>query len=520
MPVSFRRRFSTKLVLLISIVFLIPVITSLAMLTASSRSNTQFFEQLLEETPEAQRLALKEILPQSEHRYADSESIIALLRDYERRRTFALVSSLVVISAALAAVVILLSMLLLKRGMLALRELSIAAAAVGSGDFEVVPAIHSHDEFASLAEAFRRMTQHLRETVVRRDFFNHVIESMPAAVFTVDADGRITTWNRQAAQLTGVPPGEAIGKEATNLAGVIGSLPAVAEIPFFGKEGVIRPRGGGQRIVSKGVDFLYDRSGAVAGLIATFFDISEQKVLERELTIAKERAEEASRLRSEFLANMSHEIRTPLNGILGLAEMLGEGEADEERRGSLATIRQCGQNLLHMINEILDLSKLEAGRMVLHTALVATADILREAVATVEVGCQRKGIALVVEVAEGVPAAIEVDNFKLVQILVNLLGNALKFTERGEIRVRVALYAGERKGTLLFSVTDTGVGIPRDRQEHIFESFIQSEHHLTRRSDGTGLGLAITRKLIGLMGGEIWVESEVGKGSTFSFTIS
>jgi PAS domain S-box-containing protein len=520
MTVPFRRRFSTKLVLLISIVFLIPVVTSIAMLVATSQASVDLFEKVLTEPPGKQQLFLQEMLPQSDHGYAGASGVIALLRDYEHRRSFGLASSLIVISLALAAVVILLSMLLLKRGMVSLRELSAAAAAVGGGDFDVSPVAHSDDEFANLTEAFGLMTRRLRETMVSRDFMNHVIESMPAAIFTVDAKHRITTWNRQAARLTGIPSSEALGREAGELADVIARLPEDAAIPFFGKEAVMRPRGGGQRIVSIGADFLFAHTGERAGLIVTFVDMSEQKELERELLIAKERAEESSRLRSEFLANMSHEIRTPLNGIMGLAEVLAEGEGDAERRQHLGTIRQCGENLLYLINEILDLSKLEAGKMVLHRTTAVTADLLREAVATVEVGCKRKGIALATDVAPGVPEMIEVDHRKLVQILINLLGNALKFTDQGSIRLIVAPYRGERRGTLLFSVADTGLGIAADRQAHIFESFIQSEEHLTRRSEGTGLGLAIAGKLIGLMGGEIWVESNLGTGSTFSFTIA
>ncbi len=521
MAISFFNRFSTKLIFLIGVVFLIPVVTSLSMLALNSRASMARFNQYLAQPAEAQRQLLKNIFPQrASGEILHPENAIAFIRDYERRRNIGQFSSLIVVSFALAGVVILLSMLVLKRGMLSLRELSIAAAKVGEGDLNVTPVARSSDEFAQLIGVFCTMTARLRETMVSRDFINQVVESMPAAVFTVDNNGRIITWNRQAEKLTGIAAADVLGRTSSSIEAVIGKMPVKSEIPFFGREAVIRPRGGGQRIVSRGVDFLQERNSVgEAGIIATFVDISEIKELERQLTIAKEKAEEASRLKSEFLANMSHEIRTPLNGIMGLAEVLEEGESDEGRRASLAAVKQCGRNLLHIINEILDISKLEAGRMALHTTIVVIADIIREARHTVEVGCRKKGIELTTEIAEGVPAAIEGDGGKIVQILVNLLGNSLKFTERGSIRVCVAAYRGERRGDIVFSVIDTGIGIPDDKKEHVFESFVQAEGHLTKASEGTGLGLAIARKLIGLMGGEIWMESEAGKGSTFSFTI-
>ena len=445
--------------------------------------------------------------------------MLTYLRDYEHRRTFGLFMSLMVISVALAGIVLLLSMLIMKRGMLSLHELAAAAGRVGEGDFRVELEARSHDEFAEMVAAFRTMARRLQETTVSRDFYNHAIESMPAAVFTVDGAGVITTWNRQAETLTGLAARETVGRPVAEFEAVIGRPAQAEEVPFFGRESVVRARGGRQRIVSRGVDVLVGRGGAPAGMIETFVDISAQKAMERELVVAKERAEESSRLRSEFLANMSHEIRTPLNGILGLAEMLAEEENDPERKENLRTIRQCGQNLLVLINEILELSKLEAGRMILHPAVVVTADVLHEAAATIEVACAKKGLAFTSSVELDVPPTIEVDNLKLVQILVNLLGNAVKFTERGSITLRVAPWRGDRRGDLLFEVADTGIGIPRDRQQQIFESFVQAEGQHSRQSEGTGLGLAIAQKLVALMGGELWLVSEEGKGSVFSFTI-
>ena len=519
MSLAFRNRFSTKLTLLIAIVFLIPVITTIVMLAMSSRQGIRQFDALLTEGAQEQSDGLTRILPEA----ANSENpgeIIGLLKDYEKRRSLGLMTGLTVTAFVLAAVVILLSLLVLKRGMVSLKELSAVSVQVGEGNFDISPVSRSHDEFSQLTEAFRTMTRRLRETVVLRDFFNQVVESMPAAVFTVDREGLITTWNRQAVKLTGLSARETIMHRADTVADVIGRIPDISELPYFGRELVVRPRGRAQRVVSKGADLFYDRAGEPAGVIATFVDITGLKEMERELIFAKERAEESSRLRSEFLANMSHEIRTPLNGILGLADVLMDNERDEEQRESLATIRQCGENLLHLINEILDLSKIEAGKMMIHPSVAAMQDMVRESIKTIEVGCQKKSIELSTEMAQGVPEVLEVDRRKVVQILVNLLGNALKFTEKGSIVLRVAPYSGERRGTIIFSVSDTGIGIPSDRRDHIFESFAQAEAHLTRTGDGTGLGLAISKKLVELMGGDIWIESIEGNGSTFNFTIT
>ena len=515
----FRSKFSAKLIVLIGLVFIIPVITSLATLVLTSGASLKQFDQALTEDDKSDAL-INQIFPQvSKEQIGDPKSLILNLREYEERRSFGLFVGLIVISFVLAGLVGLLSLLILKRGMLSLRELSMASTRVGEGDLEVIPVSWSQDEFADLTEAFKTMTRRLKETTVSRDFYNHVLESMPAAVFTVDNDEVITTWNPQSVKLTGLSAKGTIGRSIKEIEDVIGEAIDRSELPIFGRESVIRTRDGEQRIVSKGVDYLYDRSGNKSGVIETFIDISEQKKLERELVIAKERAEESSRLRSEFLANMSHEIRTPLNGIMGLAEVMGEYEDNPEKRSNLNTIGQCGKNLLHLINEILELSKLEAGKMVLNPAIISMAEVVHNATATMAISCEKKGLELRVAVEDGVPDTIETDGHKLVQILINLLGNSLKFTEKGFIKLSVAGYRGEKPGDLLFSVEDTGCGISSDRLNSIFESFVQAEGYLNRGSDGTGLGLTITRKLVVLMGGEIWIESEEGSGSIFYFTI-
>ncbi len=520
MAVPFRNRFSTKLILLIGLVFFIPVVTSLATVVFTSKASVERLDEVLARAPSEQNGLIRSLFPKDTFEGVENPAAaVRLLRDYEKRRTFGLFVSLIIIACVLAAIIVLLSMLLLKRGMLSLHQLSLAADEVGEGNYDVTLIRHSRDEFAELIGAFTAMKLKLKETTVSRDFYNHVLESVPAAVFTLDQDDIVTTWNRRTEELTGLSASETVGRKVELFSDVIGPSVAASDIPHFGRESHVHTRDGIERTVTRGVDFLYGRKGAITGRIETFVDISAQKRLERELIVARDEAFEASRLRSEFLANMSHEIRTPLNGIMGLADTLQDDEHDEDRRASLEAIIQCGKNLLHMINEILELAKLEAGKMIVQTAVVSPESIVREAMATIEVAARRKGLELTVDIDPDVPPMVEVDHHKLSRILINLFGNALKFTEAGSIHVQVRQTPDERAGNLLFAVIDTGVGIPKDRQSRIFESFVQADEYLTR-GDGTGLGLAIVVKLAHLMGGEVWMESEPEKGSSFFFTIA
>lgn len=258
-------------------------------------------------------------------------------------------------------------------------------------------------------------------------------------------------------------------------------------------------------------------NGRMSGELSDDVRSLEQRLKDAEQT--KENALRISRLRSEFFANMSHEIRTPLNGILGLTDAMAAGEKDSDRLDSLQAIKRSGSRLLHLINEILEMSKIEAHRMVVHPAPVSIADLVKEAAATIEVGCRQKGIALHVDVTAEIPAVINVDGHKLVRVLINLLGNALKFTDRGSISVRACQNKGGRRGDILFEIADTGRGISAGKKESIFESFIQGGMDDDASDDGTGLGLPIAHGLVELLGGEIWVESRLGEGSAFYFTI-
>ena len=352
------------------------------------------------------------------------------------------------------------------------------------------------------------------------------------AVITMTADGRISAWNAQAEATFGWTRDEAIGRlvEETIVPPAQRAAHArgLAHYLATGEGAVVNRRVEVMAWHRDGREFPVELSISSVtlhgGYLFTAFvrDITDRKQVEEELRTAKENAEAANRAKSEFLATMSHEIRTPMNGIFGMTELALDTTDDVERRDFLVRARACAESLMTIINDVLDFSKIEAGKLDLECIEFDVRGVLDGVLDTLAIESGRKQLELVGFVDEALPPRLQGDPGRLRQVIMNLAGNALKFTEHGEIVIRLGAAAASTpaRAVLRCTVQDTGIGIPREKQAAIFESFTQADSSTTRRYGGTGLGLAISQRLIAMMGGAIGVESEPGHGSTFWFEVA
>ncbi len=355
-----------------------------------------------------------------------------------------------------------------------------------------------------------------------------LIDNVPDFMYVKDLDCRFVVANLSVARQMGVKtPEELLGKNDFDF------YPRDLATSFYEDEQrVIRsgqaevnreevgldPQGNVSQILTTQVP-LRDKNGRVTGIAGVGRDITELKKVQAEMQKAREAAEAASRAKSEFLANMSHEIRTPLNGVMGMTDLALETQLTPEQREYLETVKMSADSLLTVINDILDFSKIEAGKIDLEAMDFNLRDCLETSLKTLALRADEKGLELLCEVAPEVPEVVRGDSGRLRQIIINLAGNAIKFTDKGEVALKVQVEANnEHDRTLRFTVADSGIGIPKEKLQSIFDPFTQADTSTTRKYGGTGLGLTISTRLVEMMGGKIWVQSEPGRGSQFHFT--
>jgi PAS domain S-box-containing protein len=367
----------------------------------------------------------------------------------------------------------------------------------------------------------KKLDQRLRD---QQFYTRSLIESNIDALMTTDASGIITDVNKQMEALTGCTRDELIGAPFKNYftdpeRAEAGIKRVLSEKKVTDYELTACARDGKQTVVSYNATTFYDRDRTLQGVFAAARDVTERKRVEAELQQAKAVAESASQTKSDFLASMSHEIRTPMNAIIGIADLLAKTPLSPEQDNYVQIFRRAGDNLLHLVNDILDLSKVEASQLELERTRFSLNDLLGKVTEMVAVPAHEKGLALICEIAPEVPRDLIGDPTRLRQVLLNLLGNAIKFTESGEVALRVTPDADSAPGVLRFMISDTGIGIPGEKLGAVFERFTQADSSTTRRYGGSGLGLTISKRLVELMGGRISVESGIGTGSVFSFTV-
>ncbi len=374
----------------------------------------------------------------------------------------------------------------------------------------------------------KKMLAHLDPSKSVPKRVRQALDTMAEGLLVLDRQYRIVLPNQPFASWIGVDADRLLGKKADELGWKLDSPQQTPWHKALTTESVVAGEmmelslsGHPPKTLNTNASPVLGQQGKIRGVLVSFDDVTQLEETKRDLTVAKRVADDANQAKSEFLARMSHEIRTPMNGVIGMASLMSDTPLNVEQREYIDTINSSGNLLLSVINDILDFSKVEAGKLTIEQHQFDLIRCVDEAVTLVRSRAERKGLSLFVKRTPDLPRHIKSDSTRLQQVLTNLLSNAIKFTSEGNVTVSISLHSEDEEGqcTLLFEVSDTGTGIPESRLHRLFQPFSQIDDSITRRFGGTGLGLAISKRLVELMGGSIHVESEVGRGSTFIFTI-
>jgi len=403
-------------------------------------------------------------------------------------------------------------------------ELSALFAVIGVGSIGLVV----RNLRRTSRELQQRVAERTSELTYERHLLSALMDSIPDSIYFKDPEGRYVRINRSKAERSGlIDPSRATGKSDFDFFPREHAERALADEqtvmrtgePLIGKEEQLVWPDGRVTWSSTTKVPLRDSNGRIVGTVGISRDITHLKKTAEQLGQAKLEAEAANRAKSYFLANMSHEIRTPMNAVIGMTELLLDTDLSGVQREYLAIVKDSAESLLDLINDILDFSKIEADKLELDHTSFEVRELLGDTMKGLAVRARGKEVEVACHIHPNVPEILEGDPHRLRQIVTNLVGNAIKFTEQGEVVLEVVEESSAEGQTCLrFSVRDTGIGIPLEKQQAIFDAFSQVDSSTTRRFGGTGLGLAISSRLVSLMGGEISVESQTGRGSCFQFT--